>query len=67
LALGSSLGAKARATRVALIMLAPVAGADEPGQESWPSRVSVVEEQGKFLSNRPDGMRYDVDLLVDAG
>jgi RNase H-like domain found in reverse transcriptase/Reverse transcriptase (RNA-dependent DNA polymerase)/Integrase zinc binding domain/Integrase core domain/Aspartyl protease len=53
--------------RVALIMLAPVAGADELGQEDWPSRVSFVEEQRKFLSNRPDGLRYDVDLLVDAG
>jgi transposase InsO family protein len=48
-------------------MLAPVAGADEPGQEDWPSRVSVVEEQRKFLSNRPDGLGYDAELLVDAG
>jgi Integrase zinc binding domain len=53
--------------RVALIMFAPVAGADELGQEDWPSRVSVVQEQRKFLSIRPDGLKYELDLLVDAG
>jgi hypothetical protein len=51
---------------VALIMLAPVAGADEPGQEDWSSRVSVIEKQRNFLSNRPYGLRCD-DVLVDAG
>jgi hypothetical protein len=53
--------------RVALIMIAPVSGADEPGQDDWPSRVSVVEEQRNFLSNRPYGQRCDADLLVDEG
>jgi hypothetical protein len=32
---------------VALIMLAPVSGADELGQEYWPSRFSVIDEQRK--------------------
>jgi hypothetical protein len=53
--------------RVALIMLSPVAGADELGQEDWPSRVSVVQELRKILSIRPDGLKYELDLLVDAG
>jgi hypothetical protein len=50
-------------------MLSPVAGANELGREDLPSRVSVDEEQRKFLSNRPDGLRYDADLWVvaDAG
>jgi hypothetical protein len=52
---------------VALITLAPVAGADELGQEDWPSRVRVVQEHRKFLSIRPDGLKYELDLLVDAG
>jgi hypothetical protein len=53
--------------RVALIILAPVAGADELGQEDWPSTVSVVQEQRKCLSIPPDGLKYELDLLVDAG
>jgi hypothetical protein len=53
-------------SRVSLIMLVPVTGADDPVQEHWLSIVSVVEEQRKILSNRPDRLRYDADLLVHA-